>query len=74
MRTEFWSEKDYCKAGKEKGDDVKIIHRKTDRLAANILQRYDFGSAMLKIRVLLPFSQNLSNNLNHCDYYMYHQV
>jgi hypothetical protein len=67
MRTEFWSEKDYCKTGKEKRDDVKIIHRKTDRLVANVLQRHDFGSTMLNIQVLLPFSQNLINTLNHCD-------
>jgi hypothetical protein len=64
MRTEFWSEKGYCKIGKEKGEDVKIIHR----MAANILQRHDFGSAVLKIQVLLPFNQYLINTLNHCDY------
>jgi hypothetical protein len=49
MRTEFWSEKDYCKTGKEMGDDVKIIHRKTNRLAANILQRHDKYSGSITI-------------------------
>jgi hypothetical protein len=74
MCTQFWSEKGYRKTGKEKGEDVKIIHRKTDRLAANILQRHDFGSAVLNIQVLLPFSQYLIKTLNHCDYYVCHQV
>jgi len=49
MRTEFWSEKDYCKTGKEKGDDVKIVHRKTDRLDANILQKHEKYSGSITI-------------------------